>query len=293
MQKFLETPELLEKLLPYLDLGTTLTLAQTHEKTRHILQGSLAWNKLIRRNSPLEELEKVQNLGQILKLTKEPKANMLDLLDVICSGPFSAEQWLSGSVRLGCPRHPNSPHWIPLEKLQLLEQAEVAFDTREQTVEEVKCATLDDPALSVLGDRLAFQEAKMTSLSASGILIGTRRSAEAFRTIMGASQEVIPGQPKSVDWSWLRCQVAGLFFGPIGGEGWSAVAEGIQSHPGVVGSFAAPKEAMGEASREDLRNIWDALSQDGVWIVDELYWIVKQHGEAGWRRLEHILARFQ
>ena len=287
MQKFLETPELLEKLLPYLDLGTTLTLAQTHEMTRHILQGSLAWNKLIRRNSPLEELEKVENLGQILKLTKEPKANMLDLLDVICSGPFSAEQWVSGSVRLGCPRHPDSPHLIPLEKLQLLEQAEVAFDTREQTVEEVKCDFgfgLDDPALSVLGDRLACQEEKMTSLSAGKILIRTRRSAEAFRTIMGASQEVIPGQPGDDSWPWPRCQVAG----PIGGEGWSAVAEGIQFHPGVVRNFAAPREAMDEASREDLRNIWDALFQDGIWIVDELGCGVKQHGEAGWRRLEHM-----
>ena len=96
---------------------------------------------------------------------------------------------------------------------------------------------------------------------------------------MGATQEVT-----GVYWPWPYCQVAG----PIGGEGWSAVAEGIQSHPGVVGSFAAPKEAMDEASREDLRNIWDALSQDGFWIVDELYWNLKQHGEAGWRRLELI-----
>ena len=50
MQKFLETPVLLEKLLPYLDLGSTLTLAQSHQMTRHTLQDSLAWNKLIRRN---------------------------------------------------------------------------------------------------------------------------------------------------------------------------------------------------------------------------------------------------
>ena len=53
--------------------------------------------------------------------------------------------------------------------------------------------------------------------------------------------------------------------GPIGCEGWSAVAEGIQSHPGVVKLFSAPKEAMDEASREDLRKIWDA--QHGTWDV--------------------------
>ena len=139
MKKFLETPELLEKLLPYLDPGSTLSIAQAHQMTRHILQGSVPWNKLIRRNSPLVELEKAQSLGQILKLMKEPKSNMLDLLDIICAGPFLPEQWNSGSVRLGCPRHPDSPHLIPLGRLELLEQVEVAFDTREQTVEEVKC----------------------------------------------------------------------------------------------------------------------------------------------------------
>ena len=125
MQKFLETPVLLEKLLPYLDLGSTLTLAQAHRTTRRIFQDSLAWNKLIQRNSPLDELEVVQNLVEILELLKEPKANMLDLLDAICTEPFPSEQWFSGSVQLGCPRHPNSPpHLIPLERLHFLEQAE-------------------------------------------------------------------------------------------------------------------------------------------------------------------------
>ena len=132
MQKFLESPELLEKLLLYLDLDSTLTLAKTHEVTRHILQGSLAWNKLIRRNAPLDELVKAQKLGQILKLMKEPKSNMLDLLDVICAGRFlRASAHLYPSVLLGCPRHLDSPHWVTFGNLQLLEQVEVAFDRRE------------------------------------------------------------------------------------------------------------------------------------------------------------------
>ena len=81
MEIFLETPELLEKFLPYLDLGTTLTLACSHEMTRKILQDSLAWNRLISRNSPLGGMQEVQNFVEILKLMKEPKANMLDLLN--------------------------------------------------------------------------------------------------------------------------------------------------------------------------------------------------------------------
>ena len=87
MERFLETPELLENFLPYLDLGTTLTLACSHE----ILQDSLAWNRLISRNSPLGGMQEVQNFVEILKLMKEPKANMLNLLDAICTGPFPSE----------------------------------------------------------------------------------------------------------------------------------------------------------------------------------------------------------
>ena len=90
-------PELVEKLLPFLDLESTLHLAQTHELTQDILQGSFAWNKLIRRSrlqdggslgedaGLLEEkIDAVKLLVAILKLMKDPKANMLDLLDTVC-----------------------------------------------------------------------------------------------------------------------------------------------------------------------------------------------------------------
>ena len=257
MQKFLETPVFLEKLFPYLDLGSTLILAQSHQMTRNILQDSLAWNKLIRRNAPLDELEKAQKLGQILKLMKEPKSNMLDLLDVICAGLFFLRASASGSVLLGCPRHPNSSHWVTFEKLQLLEQVEAAFDRREQTIEEVNWNSwnnLDDPALSVLGDRLSSQQAKMRFVHAPMVFIRSKESAKAFGEIMEASQRVRPIH---------LFHVAGA----IGCEGWSALAKGFKSHPGVVRSFTVSKEVLEEARRLDLRKVWDGLSQDGVWYV--------------------------
>ena len=73
-------------------------------------------------------------------------------------------------------------------------------------------------------------------------------------TTMGASQEVSP-----ILILWVT--------GTIGGEGWAALAEALQSHPGVVQSLAAPEKIMEEASREDFRKIWDALSLDGRWVV--------------------------
>ena len=55
MGKFWETPELVEKLLPYLDLSTTKLLAESHKLTRKILKKAVNWNKLIQRILPLED----------------------------------------------------------------------------------------------------------------------------------------------------------------------------------------------------------------------------------------------
>ena len=55
VKKFLETPELVEKLLPYLDLASTKHLAESHKLTRKILRNELTWSKLIQRFLPGEE----------------------------------------------------------------------------------------------------------------------------------------------------------------------------------------------------------------------------------------------
>ena len=60
--KFLMIPEMVAKLLPFLDLKSTLCLAQTHKKTRNVLEGALVFKKLLKRNSPLTQLDKVKIL---------------------------------------------------------------------------------------------------------------------------------------------------------------------------------------------------------------------------------------
>ena len=90
-KKFWEIPELVKRLLPFLDVQSTLCLAQVHDLTQKILQGSHTWNKLIRRSclfnqstTSKEKMDVVKDLAAILKLMKDSKANMVDLLDTIC-----------------------------------------------------------------------------------------------------------------------------------------------------------------------------------------------------------------
>ena len=55
--KFWTIPEMVAKLLPFLDLKSTLCLAQAHEEIHNVLEGGVVFNKLLKRNSPLTEVD--------------------------------------------------------------------------------------------------------------------------------------------------------------------------------------------------------------------------------------------
>ena len=54
-RQFWETPELVEKLLPYLDITSTKLLAESHKLTRQMLKKAFIWKKLIQRVLPRGE----------------------------------------------------------------------------------------------------------------------------------------------------------------------------------------------------------------------------------------------
>ena len=105
--KFWKIPEMIAKLLPFLDLKSTLCLARCHKKTQNILEGSLVWHRLIKRSSPLNQRDKVKDLVAILKLMKDPKGNLPDVLDAICEAnpPKRNVFYVRESVKISCPRH--------------------------------------------------------------------------------------------------------------------------------------------------------------------------------------------
>ena len=51
-KKFWATPELVEKLLPFLGLPSLKELAQANNLTRKILSGAFVWKKLIEKTFP-------------------------------------------------------------------------------------------------------------------------------------------------------------------------------------------------------------------------------------------------
>ena len=98
MAKVLRTPELVEKLLDFLDGNSTLNLARCHDLTKELVQRPSVWHKLVRRNCPVgvnrpmwDETElvatnkrKLMPLLELLRMAKDPVEMKLTLLGVIC-----------------------------------------------------------------------------------------------------------------------------------------------------------------------------------------------------------------
>ena len=191
--KFWRTPELVGKLLLHLNLESTLALAQSHQLTRSLLQGTSIWNKLIRRNCPFAvkvqpsdlpnpdlrlsippemqvKIAVVKSLVEILKLMEDPEeALMLDLLDVICERFGTDDLFIQNSdrhkhthVSMGCPRHPDG-HIIPLSAFLLLEEVEAAFSTTLQSLESVTGGTLIGPTQLAVTSRISRQKGEGTT----------------------------------------------------------------------------------------------------------------------------------
>ena len=298
--KFWETPELIEKLLPNLDLKSTVHLAQAHLMTQDILQGRCIWNKLVKRSFfergnlfglPCQPkmIDVVKDLVTILKLMTEPDVLLLDLLDVICER-FTPEDVhllrLNTHVSIRCPRHPEDLHFIPLAGFLLLEEVEAAFGTTEQVLESVAGHLLTGlPSLSAVSSRISRQATGLlpsAAISLSTIEIQSRREAESFKTLMQAKPQLS---------RHLELDVSGA----IGRKGWRALTKAIQFQPNLAMRVVVPKSVLAGGRSEDLRDFWDAMGPDvqlAVQLSDNrsvFEYIEKQSEENGWMRLEHIL----
>ena len=288
--QFWAMPELVRFLLPYLDLESTASLAHSKVMDISVLQGTIDWDKLIRRKQALDGLvglaEAVETLVGILKLMEERTTSLLDLLDLICEKSYAPPMMERRTeVQIVCPRHPES-RVIQFHHFQLLEEIESAFGSTLQSVEFVKDESGTDPfqsdKLASLSSRLSRQQQKMNAFHGCMIDIQNKESAEDFRRIMQNCEEFKVSHSLGID--------------KIGQEGWEAVAEGLRLHPGVVWELQTSKKDMDGGNRDDLRKIYDSLDTTGTWSIidgnmkrqmDE--YIDKRDGEAAWTRLVQIL----
>ena len=277
-KKFWGSPELIETLLPFLDLESTKQLALSHLRTREILQTTLDWNRLVRRSCPKnvpavfqEKVDAVKHLVAILELMEEPKDLMLDLLDEICRKFPGAE------VRIICPRHPDG-HLLTWDGFLLLEEVEGAFGTAEQSLGwvgsqlkeepilegvlgtalqrresvELRRPYLQQPLLSAIGSRVNRQQEKV-SYEVAYVHIEDKASLESFDALMQACSKI----------SGMMLKISSA----IGREGWETLTRTLQHQPEMKTMVRISKSVLDEERLEDLNEFLAALGPSVTFCV--------------------------
>ena len=323
-KKFWGSLDLVEKLLPYLDVFTIILLAESRIScTIQVLQKSSAvWIKLVRRTFPGSqtwtdypssgrywnfvkerfEEEKIQilHLTSILAMMDNPKSHTLNLLEIICEKfpPVERSGKSDFYIKLACPCHQAQHSVSPLGFL-LLEKVEGALGSAHQEVLQIKVPFLKDPLMSALGSRVSKQQLKMSKMHSGPAICLDRKNASDLYALV---QNCEP----------MQLRVYNLHVkGNIEADGWVDLARAIPltlDSEDPAFSVNATREAMKEARREDLKAVWDSLpvSWDPAesvlplfsWIVDggpqtEYFYKIRGEEEEGWNALLKVLDAFE
>ena len=166
---FWKNPELVEKLLFFLDPGSLKCLAGAHKLTLETLQRAPAWKKLLRRTflygknrfrneTKLEEKALMANaraLAEILRMAEHSKPLELDLLHMICKRfpPDKKVNSIVGTqlvtVRCSC----NQTHSVGPLGFLLLEEVEATLGSEKQSLVNVQIDQVDESLLVALSCR--------------------------------------------------------------------------------------------------------------------------------------------
>ena len=312
VEKFLKIPELLEKLIPLLDVNSIASLAEVQPMIIKILQRATLWNNLIRRSclnwkvvnwySTEQDFEEtfernrieIANLVKMLKKMEDFNLLLLGLLHVIIR-----ERTNNGftEVKLSCPGHGLNQCRSHKEwewRFLFLEEVEGAFGSAVQEIESIKMDY-------VCGKHFRMRQAWLLAVSSRARRQQTRISLVHIDNFFCTDM----AEAKALQTLAENCETMRLrhlrIFGEIGAEGWSALAKALRLHPGCHLFFVeVPKRLMVQGRREDLRNIWDCLFKNpsAQWRLedrpDATQWDTEQKNKIKeWRRLEEILDKKQ
>ena len=320
MRKFWETPELVEKLLPYLDLNSTKHLAESHKLTRKILKKDLTWYKLIQRFLPGEErieflvdqsfgppfpfeddpllaseMQKARILAEVLSLISGDSMAWLSLVHAICErNPIR----FSGTVIIGVSCSCLLTHRVSPWGFLLLKQVEASLGSKDQgklEVETIKMFNLGGSLLMALASKVAGQQGIVKELDVQGFVCDNKESAEAIATLVEQCQALTEEDPLRICMGWGFVEDEDEDGDPIdlpidteeiGTEGWATIGRAVKH---IFDTFRkevtllSDTKTMGTGTREDLKAIWDNVSKWEVEGYGGTFRFSKElDGEDGW-----------
>ena len=308
-------PELIEHLLPFLDLASTKELAGAHRRTRQILGTALNWDKMIKRTFPASEnnnmimrnqlmeenddpilaseRQKVRGCAQILRLalledSDGPQLEM-NLLHTIC-GRYPNPHPVFERVKLNCSCL--QTHQVSSWGFVLLEETQSVLESREQSVLEVERFSLHEPLLTAVSSMVSRQHEVVKELTFGKVKCKNKESAMAFAKLVVQCQAVKPADFNH----WIFIE------GEIGINGWAALRSAVERLSTTFGrrvDVESQRKVMTAGRREDLRAIWDNVSgwhvkfDDQSGLVFNKNLVGEQGGwegvEGGRRGLSHVM----
>ena len=318
--KFWRTPELVERLLTFLDVNSIHRLAQCHQLTAKVLQATSVWNKLIKRSCP-KGLKLVRQRHQIPYDTQNMKARlapqreeMLHLVDIVkmVDEPETHQDALLHLIVQRFPPFQDGPRIQHNPDRDEENNESPSMDLNSlygaQCV-RVTCSRHQSHTVSPLG-YLLMEEVENAFGSIEhkieGIVIDFLEESW-LKTLSLRQQETIG----RFDTYTVRCdsrestEVVASFIqqcpnlnlwvlkirGEIETEGWRKLANALRAIPRVVRHIDTKKSVALAGRKEDLRDIWESLGPRGSWSVLGNGWASfyrqdgKEADERAWRML--------
>ena len=283
--KFWRTPELVERLMPFLDGQSTLVLVKALPLALQVILRKSMWVKLVRRVCPYEtddllglaEYEDaaandrgiVTPLVEILKMVEDHNPLLLVLLHVICERFPPGDRYEVGLggpelVQVSCTCKQHTTHTVSPSGFLLLEAVEGVLGSTEQKVERVWVSDLEELELESLQARLFRQQDQVdpwgtpmgvdTKVEVSRLYCNSKEMAKAISNLLQYCHRV-------------DVQDALIIQVDIGTEGWAALGKALYQN--VVNRIISNKGDMASAKREDLWAIWECATNGWeVWIND-------------------------
>ena len=280
--KFWRMPELVEKLLEYLDEVSILSIVGVKLLTVEVLQAALGTSmrsapkplgKLFRKalgfgqpQTFVVQRTKVERISRtLLAQLESPRPLLLELLDVICAEhKYVKGPWQESVIRMSCPLH--TYHSVSAKGFILLEDCESAIGSTEQRIRKIELAGcieqslisrirdgyIRDTLLSSLVSRVTRQLVAVETLTwhatwhSNTLEVNSKEEAVTLNALLQRCDQLLNVQTVKV------C-------GELEMEGWEALAKALQKHPCHAKAIFSSKKRMLEAKREDLRIIWDAM----------------------------------
>ena len=295
--KFWRTPELLERLLIFLDVKSILCLARCHQFTVNVLQGTSVWKKLIRRICP-EGLKLVRHrhqipcdaqsmkkrldpqrkellhLVEILKMFEDPQPHLCALLDLIAERfpPFQDGPRMQHNPDRDEENNESPP--MDLNSLYGAQLVQVACRCcqKTHTVSPLGFLIMDEVENAFGTTEQKIEGIVMDSLEEPWLTILRLRQQEAMERFDTHTVRCDDSQSIEVVASLIqRCPNINLrvlkIRGEIGAEGWSRLAKALRGNPEAVKHIDTNKSIVLAGGRKDLREIWESLGPRGSWSV--------------------------